>query len=88
MIREPLLDNWVQREEVRSVVNHALGRLPVPVAHLLIRKYFESASVSELSSELAISLKAVESQLTRARSALHEAIERFGQDNGESSHDG
>jgi RNA polymerase sigma-70 factor (ECF subfamily) len=88
MIREPLLDDWVQREEVRSIVNDALGRLPVSMAHLLIRKYFESASVAELSSELAMSPKAVESQLTRARTALHEAIERFGQDEWRSPHDG
>lgn len=88
MIREPLLDAWLHREEVRSVVNQALGQLPVPMSHLLIRKYFETASISELSSELAISPKAVESQLTRARSALHEAIERFGQDEGSSRHDG
>ena len=88
MIREPLLDDWVQREEVRSVVNDALGRLPVSMTHLLIRKYFEGASVAHLSSELSMSQKAVESQLTRARTALHEAIERFGQNEWRSPHDG
>jgi RNA polymerase sigma-70 factor (ECF subfamily) len=88
MIREPILEDWAQREEVRFVVNDALGRVPVSVAHLLIRKYFEGASVSDLSSELAITAKAVESQLTRARTALHEAIERFGHDEGRSRHDG
>jgi RNA polymerase sigma factor (sigma-70 family) len=88
MIREPLQDDWVQQEEVRSVVNDALGQLPASTTHLLIRKYCEGASVTELSSELGISHKAVESQLTRARTALHEAIERFDQNDWRPPYDG
>ncbi len=64
---------------VRVVVNEALARLPVPVATLLIRKYLEGASVSALSAESGTSEKAIESQLTRARIAFHEEIERFSQ---------
>lgn len=79
MIREPLPLEWLQREEVRSVVSEALARLPGPTALLLIRKYFEGASVAELSTELGASEKAIESQLTRARAAFHEAVQRFGQ---------
>jgi RNA polymerase sigma-70 factor (ECF subfamily) len=76
MIREPLPEEWLEREEVRAVVNEALARLPLPVATLLIRKYFEGASVASLSAEQGASAKAIESQLTRARIALHEEIER------------
>jgi RNA polymerase sigma-70 factor (ECF subfamily) len=82
MIREPLPGDLLQREEVRVVVNDALARLPEATATLLIRKYFEGASMSEISAELGISEKAAESQMTRARVALHEAIERFGEMNG------
>jgi DNA-directed RNA polymerase specialized sigma24 family protein len=64
---------------VRAIVNDALARLPEPVAALLLRKYFDGASVADLSAELGASEKAVESQLTRARAALHEAIERISQ---------
>jgi RNA polymerase sigma-70 factor, ECF subfamily len=76
MIRQPLPQEWLEREEVRAVVNDALARLPGPVAALLIRKYFDGATVAELSAEQGAGLKAVESQLTRARLALHEEIER------------
>ena len=79
MIREPLPGEWVEREEVRTVVNEALARLPQSVANLLIRKYFDGTSVLELSLECGSSAKAVESQLTRARASLHEEIERFSQ---------
>lgn len=80
MIREPLPAEWLQRDEVRTVVTEGLSRLPGSTALLLIRKYFEGASVSELAAELGASEKAVESQLTRARAAFHEAVQRFGQE--------
>ena len=79
MIREPLPGDLLQREEVRVVVNDALARLPEATATLLVRKYFEGASMSDLAAEHGVSEKAIESQLTRARAALHEAIERFGE---------
>lgn len=76
MIREPLPEECLEREEIRSVVNQALARLPLSVSTLLIRKYFEGLSVRDLSAEAGASAKAIESQLTRARLALHEEIER------------
>lgn len=78
MSREPLPDEWLLRDEVRGVVNEALSRLPEASAALLIRKYFEGASVAHLASDLGLGEKAVESQLTRARAALQETLERLG----------
>ncbi|HYV51403.1 MAG TPA: sigma-70 family RNA polymerase sigma factor [Dongiaceae bacterium] len=80
MIREPLPMELLQREEVRAVVTDALSRLPESMALLLIRKYFDGATVAELAIELSGSEKAIESQLTRARAAFHEAVQRFGQE--------
>jgi len=80
MIREPLPAELLQREEVRAVVTEALSQLPESTALLLIRKYFEGATIAELAAELGASEKAIESQLTRARAAFHEAVQRFGQE--------
>ena len=77
MIREPLPTEWLEREEIRAVVSQALSRLPEASALLLIRKYFDGASVAELAIDLGTSEKAIESQLTRARAALHEILQRF-----------
>jgi RNA polymerase sigma factor (sigma-70 family) len=78
MVREALPGEWIEREEVRAVVNEALARLPAPTATLLVRKYLQGASVAEIATELQLTEKAVESQLTRARLAFHEVIQRFG----------
>jgi len=48
----------------------ALAKLSVEERSLLRWKYEESRTVSEISSELKISEKAVESRLTRARKSL------------------
>lgn len=77
MVREPLPDEWVERRESRALVNEALARIPEADAVLLTRKYFTGAGVAELAAELGASGKAVESRLTRARLAFHEAVQRL-----------
>lgn len=77
MIREPLPDEWIERDEVRALVNEALACLGEEEAFLLARKYSEGVGVAELAAESSETEKAVESRLTRARLALHEAIERI-----------
>lgn len=78
MVREPLPGEWLERHEVRAVVNEALARLPAATAVLLVRKYLDGASVAEIARDTGTTEKAVESQLTRARLAFHEVIQRFG----------
>src|SRR5438105_229268 len=71
--RELLPQEWLERQEIRSLVNEALARLPEETALLLVRKYFDGASVVDLAAERGQSEKATESQLTRARLLLHDA---------------
>ena len=78
MCGEPLPGEWIERHEVRGVVNEALARLPAATAALLARKYFDGEPVSVIAARLSMSEKAVESALTRARESFHEAIQRLG----------
>jgi len=82
MAREPLPPEWIEREEVRSLVNLALARLPEVVAVLLLRKYFDGASVAELAAERGLTEKAIEGQLGRGRVLLQDTIERLAKEGG------
>jgi RNA polymerase sigma-70 factor (ECF subfamily) len=77
MTRGLLPADWIERQEVRSLVNEALSQLPPSAAALLARKYVDGASGSELALERGATEKAIEGQLGRARVMLHEAIERL-----------
>ena len=75
LTRELLPAEWAQRQEIRCLVNEALARIPEAAALLLVRKYFDGASVGDLAAERDQTEKATESQLTRARVLFQEALE-------------
>lgn len=65
---EDALDATLLKEKVARV----LGRLLPNYRRVLVLKYFDSMSVSEIAGKLAVSFKSAESQLFRARKAFIE----------------
>jgi RNA polymerase sigma-70 factor (ECF subfamily) len=68
--RRPLPDEVLAREDVRSAIRDALLKLNTRHREVLICKYLEGMSMSEIASQFAISEKAVESILSRSRVAF------------------
>lgn len=66
--------DMVESAEVRLVVEEALLKLPVDYRQVLLLKYFEEMSVSEISQIMKRSPKSVEGLLTRARRAFKAGI--------------
>jgi DNA-directed RNA polymerase specialized sigma24 family protein len=62
------------RAEVARLVHVALSQLPRHYGNALEWKYVEGASVKEIAGRLALSPKAAESVLTRAREAFRDAF--------------
>ena len=61
--------------EIASAVSHALTRLPDAEARLLEAFYFERLKMSQLAELYAISERAVEGRLRRARQRLRQELE-------------
>ncbi len=57
-----------------AALDTALSLLPGETRALIEAKYFRGKSVQELSPELGLSPKAVESRLTRARQELRDLL--------------
>jgi len=64
----------VQREETARLVHVMLDRLPPRYAAALEWKYVDGLTVQEIAERLALSVKAAESTLTRARDAFREGF--------------
>jgi RNA polymerase sigma-70 factor (ECF subfamily) len=60
----------LRRKEIMRLVHGTLDRLPLRYADALEWKYIEGLSVREIADRLALSPKAAESLLTRAREAF------------------
>jgi len=67
---EPIADAALAREETRTMVNATMSQLPPQYRAALEAKYLSGLSVREIARSLALSEKAVESQLVRARKAF------------------
>jgi RNA polymerase sigma-70 factor, ECF subfamily len=61
--------------EIAAVVNHALGRLPDRQRRLLEAFHYERCSVSQIAEACALSERAVEGRLRRARQNLRKKLE-------------
>jgi RNA polymerase sigma-70 factor (ECF subfamily) len=72
----PLPDEILQHKETRAVVRAALAQLPIHYRRVLVLKYVEAYSVTEISRDMGKSYKSIESLLVRARQALREALTR------------
>ena len=67
-------DSLVHREETARLVHVALDRLPARYGDALEWKYVDGLTVAEIAARLALSPKAAESLLTRAREAFRDAF--------------
>lgn len=77
------LPGWVLEErETRELVGATLSSLPPDYRQALSRKYLDGTSVRELAAETGKSEKAVESTLTRARTAFGRVFELIARRRG------
>ena len=67
-------EDSLRRKEIARLVHLTLDRLPVRYADALEWKYIEGLPVTEIADRLALSLKAAESLLTRAREAFRDGF--------------
>ena len=61
-------------EFLSRALDRALARLPTPERHLLTEKYLQGRNLSSLAHTLALTPKALESRLSRARARLREIV--------------
>ena len=71
---EPFNDEMLQREETQQMVNATMSQLPTKYRAALEDKYVQGLSVREIAASSALTEKAVESQLSRARRAFRETF--------------
>ena len=71
---EPFSDEMLAREETREMVNATMSQLPSKYRTALEAKYVLGQSVRDMAQALALTEKAVESQLGRARRAFRETF--------------
>lgn len=72
--REPLPEEWLERDEHRAAIVEALWSLPGEYRTALILRYAEGGDVESIARRLSRSYKAAESLLARARAALREKL--------------
>ena len=80
--REPLPDHVLERAETRDLVGATLSSLPPEYAEALVAKYVEGRSVAEIAKGRGKGEKAVESLLTRARTAFARVFELLAKKRG------
>ena len=71
---EPLAEETLRREETREMVNTTMSQLPPQYREVLEAKYIRDSTVRDMAAALAITEKAVESRLSRARTAFRETF--------------
>jgi RNA polymerase sigma-70 factor, ECF subfamily len=81
--REPLPDQVLDRKETRDLVGATLSSLPPEYADALVKKYVEGRSVAEIAAGRGKGEKAIESILTRARTAFARVFELLARKRGE-----
>lgn len=76
---EPTILSKIESHEAKQVVEQALSRLPLDYRQVLIFKYVEQMSVSEVSLIMRRSPKSVEGLLARARRTLRATLVKSGE---------
>lgn len=75
----PLVEQWLEQVEYRADLKHelkdALAQLSREYQELLLMKYVDRRRVKDIAAELGRTVKAVESDLFRARQALAMALD-------------
>ncbi len=72
--REPLPDEWIERQDVRAQLLLALSELPADEQELIVEHYFHGREFADLARQLGVTPRAIEGRLYRARSALRERL--------------
>ncbi len=80
--REPLPEHVLERAETRDLVGATLSSLPPEYAEALVQKYVEGRSVAEIAKARGKGDKAIESLLTRARTAFARVFELLANKRG------
>ena len=70
----PLTSDVLDRQETVEVVNATMSQLPPHYRNALEAKYVSHRSVREIAEEQATTIKAIESLLTRARTAFRQTF--------------
>lgn len=81
--REPLPEAVLEEQETRELVGAALSSLPLDYRQALIAKYVDELPVAEIARSTGKSEKAVESLLTRARTAFGRVVGLLAKRRGE-----
>lgn len=69
-----LPDSVLEREETEDLVGATLASLPLTYQHVLLDKYVDAMPVNEIARRRGSTPKAIESTLTRARTAFRHAF--------------
>lgn len=80
--REPLPDRVLELKETRDLVGATLSSLPPDYAQALVQKYVEGRSVAQIAASRGKGEKAIESVLTRARTAFARVFELLAKNRG------
>jgi RNA polymerase sigma-70 factor (ECF subfamily) len=67
----------IAKERNAKLIQLALAKLPAKMAMLIDMKNFRYMSYKEISDETGLSIKAIESQLVRARKKMKKEIEKY-----------
>jgi len=68
-------EKLVQRDQLRTLVQEGIGRLPATYREVLLLRDIEEFDTQETAAMLGISTNAVKTRLHRARQALREAVD-------------
>jgi RNA polymerase sigma factor (sigma-70 family) len=71
---------WLLAAEAQQLVRKAIARLAPQDAEVLLLKYTEDWSYSELAERLGVSISAVEARLHRARGRLRKSLAKLAPD--------
>lgn len=82
LIEEDIPDDVLSRKEARDQLLLALTALEAAHQEIVMARYFEGQSLSELAQRFKISERAIEGRLYRARQALRTALTDEGADEG------
>ncbi|MBI2930775.1 MAG: sigma-70 family RNA polymerase sigma factor [Planctomycetes bacterium] len=78
--KEFIPDEILESHEMRAQVRRALDVLPPSYADVLMRRYFDGASVRHIAAALRETEKSIEARLHRAREAFRQELAASGGD--------
>ena len=71
------LGNYIEFEELRQKIDHAIASLPLEIRETFLLSRFEELQYKEISAILTISVKTVEARMTKALKILRSELKDF-----------